>query len=107
MVSEYKGYVIAGRDDFKAQEITEDITLFLFDPVLFKITDEETDEFEAALSCETNAAFTLLLTEASKGIMTLIINSTVEHYYTDEFLKDAVIRFIFDHRLYDDPELFI
>jgi hypothetical protein len=104
MITEYKGYTLTDRDDFKVQEFGESLTLFLFDPALFEIDSQEMREFGAALSDETNAAFTLLGTEIEKGIITLIINSTVEHFYTNEFLKDSIIRFIFDHRSDDDLE---
>ena len=104
MITEYKGYTLTNRDDFKVQEFGESLTLFLFDPALFEIDSQEMREFEMELSCETNAAFTLLVAEMSKGILTLITNSTVEHFYTNEFLKDAIIRFIFDHRRDDDLE---
>lgn len=105
MITEYRGYVIANRDDFRVQEFGETLTIFLFDPILFGISEQEMGEFEIALSSETNAAFTLLSAEVSKGIITLIINPTVEHYYTNEFIKDAIIRFIFDHRADDDTGL--
>ena len=105
MITEYKGYTITNRDDFKVQEFGESLTLFLFDPALFEIDSQEMREFGAALLNETNAAFTLLGTEIEKGIITLIVNPTVEHFYTNEFLKDAIIRFIFDHRTDDDFEL--
>ena len=101
MLTEYKGYVIENRDDFKIQEIGESLILFLFDPSIFEIDEQKMREFEASLSCETNAAFTLLASEMSKGIISLVINPTVEHYYTNEHIKDAITRFIFDHHIDD------
>ena len=105
MITEYRGYVIKNREDFKIQEIGESLTLFLFDPSIFEIDDEMMREFAASLSCETNAAFTILVSEMSKGIISLVINPTVEHYYTNEHIRDAITKFIFDHHIDDDCEL--
>lgn len=105
MVTEYNGYTIEGRDDFKIQEVSESMTLFLFNPRLFKIDEKDARKFEATLPHETNEAITLGLSELPKGVITLIINPTVAHLLTSELVKDSVIKFIFDHRIENDDEI--
>ena len=106
MVVEYKGYKIEGRDDFEIQEVSDSLMLFMFNPKYFDITKEQLEDFERKVLRETNAAFTLVTTELIRGIITLIINPTVAHYYTKELVIDAIITFIFDHRTDDDYEPF-
>ena len=107
MLTEYRGYVIDGRDDFKIQEVSDSLTLFMFNPKYFKIDKERLEAFENEMLRETNGSFTLITTELVRGIITLIINPTVAHFYTKERVIDAFTSFIFDHRIDDDnDELF-
>lgn len=101
MVTEYKGYTIEGRDDFSIQEVSESLTLFLFNPKVFKVDEKQADNLEAELLRETNEAITLGLSELPKGVITLIINPTIARYYTSEFVKDSITKFIFDCRVDD------
>ena len=106
MITEYKGYIIEGRDDFKIQEVSDSLILFMFNPKYFEITKEELESFVRATLRETNAAFTLTTSELLRGIISLIINPTTAHYYTKELVVDAITKFIFDHRNDDDLEFF-
>lgn len=103
MITEYKGFSLTDRDDFRIQEI-ESLTFFLFDPCLFEVDEQDVCELEARLAYETNAAFVLATDEVAKGIITLIINPVVEHRYSNDFIKDTIIKYLFDHRLDDDDE---
>ena len=102
MLTEYRGYVIDGRDDFKIQEVGDNLTLFMFNPKYFEVDGERLEAFENAMLRETNGSFTLITTELIRGIITLIINPTVAHLYTKERVVDAFTKFIFDCRIDDD-----
>ena len=104
MLTEYRGYVIDGRDDFKIQEVGDSLTLFMFNPKYFEVGKERLVAFENAMLRETNGSFTLITTELIRGIIVLIINPTVAHLYTKERIIDAFTKFIFDCRIVDDDD---
>jgi hypothetical protein len=99
MITEYKGFFLKDRDDFRIQEISENVTIFLFDPCVFRVDKEDFCKLEANLAYETNATFSLIADEAMKGIIILILNPTVEHRYNNEDIKDAIIKYLFDHHI--------
>ena len=104
MLTEYKGYVIDGRDEFKIQEVGDNLTLFMFNPKYFEVDEERLEVFENAMLRETNGSFTLVTTELIRGIIALIINPTVAHLYAKEWIIDALTKFIFDCRIDDDDD---
>ena len=99
MITEYKGFSLTDRNDFKVQEIGENVTIFLFDPYIFSVKMRDIGRLEANLAYETNATFSLIADEAMKGIIILILNPTVEHRYNNEDIKDAIIKYLFDHHI--------
>ena len=105
MMKEYKGCLLEGRDDFVIEEVSKSMTLFLFNPKYFEVVKDDAEELEKLLRIETNAAVSMNLSGIYWGVIILVINPTLLHFRTSDMIKDAITRFLFDHRTHDDDEV--
>ena len=100
MIKEYKEYKLEGRSDFRVEEVSENLTIFLFNQKYFRVCKREMEGFVSLLQESTNGAVVADFTKYHHGVLTMLLNPTLTHFTSDS-MKNAIIKFFFDHRIKD------
>ena len=94
MVQDYRE--IEDRTDFRIQEVSAGVSLFLFDPLHYEVSEKKAAELIAGLPHVEEAIVKVDVTEIARGLITLTIEPIEEHYFTSKLVKKYITNFILD-----------